>query len=243
MAERRGGGMAGRIGRTRALALVVLALAAPASVTLPAGGPSAPPSAAPLAEIQGVASATDGDTLRVGAERVRLFGIDAPETGQRCGDWDCGGAARSRLADLVGGGPVRCAPRDRDHYGRVVAVCTAGGVDLGGRLVAEGLARAYTRYGDAYAAAEADARTERLGLWRGAAEAPWDYRAAARRAERGYAPVSLRPAGAAEPPGDCHIKGNVSAGYPRTRIDPSRGEAWFCSEAEARAAGFRPAGG
>jgi hypothetical protein len=52
----------------------------------------------------------------------------------------------------------------------------------------------------------------------------------------------------------CRIKGNVSAGgriyhlpgtasYERTRIDPRRGEAWFCGEAEARAAGFRPAHG
>jgi endonuclease YncB( thermonuclease family) len=245
--------MAGGIGRTGFLALGALALLAPASVTLRVDAPAASPPAH-VAEIRGVARVTDGDTLRVGAERIRLFGIDAPETGQRCGGWDCGAAATSRLADLVGGDTIRCAPRDRDQYGRLVAVCTARGVDLGGRLVAEGLARAYTRYGDAYAAAEADARTERLGLWRGAAEAPWEYRAAARRAERGYAPVSLKPTGTADPPAGCRIKGNVSAGgtrlyhlpgggsYERTRIDPGRGEAWFCSEAEASAAGFRPAG-
>ena len=208
-----------------------------------------------LAEIRGTAQVSDGDTLRVGESRIRLFGIDAPEKGQRCGDWACGAAATRRLSELVGSARIRCTPRDRDRYGRVVATCSAGEVDLGGQLVSEGLARAYTRYGDDYAEVEAQARTERLGLWRGPAQAPWDYRAVERRAAEGYEAIAVAPAGAAEPPGECRIKGNIGAGgarlyhlpdgrsYARTRIDESRGEAWFCSEAEAQAAGFRPAGG
>ena len=97
--------------------------------------------AAPVAAEE--ARITDGDTLRLGAVSVRLFGIDAPEDGQRCADaggadWDCGDAAAARLAGLAAAGPVRCEPRDVDRYGRLVSVCTAAGVDLGGQLVAEG---------------------------------------------------------------------------------------------------------
>ena len=200
----------------------------------------------------GDAEVKDGDTLSLGARDIRLFGIDAPEARQMCAradgtPWACGRAAADRLAELVAEGPVRCRPEDIDRYGRLVAACAAGGVDLGGRLVAEGLARAYARYSDAYVALEAEARAAGLGLWQGAAEAPWEYRAeTAPSATQGFVPAAGGP-----PPG-CAIKGNVSAngariyhlpggpGYARTRIDPDRGEAWFCDEDAARAAGFRP---
>ena len=68
-------------------------------------------------------------------------------------------------------------PRDRDRYGRLVATCRVGRLDLGARLVAEGLARAYTRFGDDYAANERKAKTEAIGLWHGPAAAPWEFRA------------------------------------------------------------------
>ena len=138
---------------------------------------------------------------------------------------------------------MTCRPRDRDRYGRLVATCTVAGTDLGERLVAEGLARAYTRFGDDYAAAERRAKTEAIGLWHGPSAAPWDFRAAARRPQ---------VAESAPPPG-CRIKGNVTTAgarvyhlpggrfYERTRVDPRRGEAWFCDEPAAVAAGFRPA--
>jgi endonuclease YncB( thermonuclease family) len=200
----------------------------------------------------GDAVVKDGDTLRLGARDVRLFGVDAPEARQMCAradgaPWACGRAAAARLAELVAEGPVRCRPEDTDRYGRVVSTCTAGGVDLGGRLVAEGLARAYLQFSDAYAAAEAEARAAGLGLWQGAAEAPWEHRAGTAAATGGFAPAAGGP-----PSPGCAIKGNVAAGgdriyhlpggpgYASTRIDPGKGEAWFCDEAAARAAGFRP---
>jgi endonuclease YncB( thermonuclease family) len=208
-----------------ALALVLLALPAAAG------------------EIRGAARVTDGDTLAIGAAHVRLHGIDAPEAGQSCalrggGAWDCGAAAEARLRALVQGREVRCVPEELDGYGRVVARCWADGADVGARLVAEGLARAYARYSADYVAVEADARGRRLGLWQGPAEAPWDYR-------QGF----VAAAGA----NGCRIKGNVTKrgriyhlpgtpSYERTRINPRRGEAWFCDEAAARAAGFRKAG-
>jgi len=226
--------------RRIAVALAALLAALPAaSERLGAAQP------ADAAVVRGRAEVSDGDTLRIGPERIRLFGIDAPEAGQSCdsgakGDWPCGAAATARLRELIGERAVICVPRDRDRYGRLVATCSVGRLDLGGRLVAEGLARAYTRFGDDYAAAESRAKTEQIGLWHGPAAAPWDFRAA------------RAPAAAARAPG-CGIKGNVGTSgarvyhlpggrfYERTRIDPRRGEAWFCYEAEAQAAGFRPA--
>ena len=200
----------------------------------------------PPSLVRGPAEVHDGDTLRIGAQRIRLFGIDAPEVGQACdsgdkGTWPCGAVATERLRALIGDGPVTCAPRDRDRYGRLVATCTAGRVDLGGRLVAEGLARAYTRFGDDYREVERQAKTDEVGLWHGISTAPWDFRAA-------HAPAAPVP-----PTPGCAIKGNVGTSgakvyhlpgarsYEKTRIDPRRGEAWFCDAAAAEAAGFRPA--
>lgn len=224
------GGSRSRRGGILALALVLAAAPSPAQ------------------DVSGPARVTDGDTLAIGRERVRIFGIDAPEAGQSCGggpeqDWACGRVATARLRELVAGRTVRCSQRDRDRYGRMVAVCEAGGVDLGRRMVSEGLARAYTRFGDDYAEAEARAKTERLGLWHNASQAPWDWRAETR-------PRAV-PAATEPPDPACAVKGNVSASgariyhlpgsrdYARTRIDPRKGEAWFCSAEEAEIAGWR----
>lgn len=165
------------IAAVSALALLAAAFAAdePGGPPVPASGPAA----------SGPARAIDGDTLELAGHRVRLHGIDAPERAQRCTDggnrdWACGQAATRRLAALLETGATRCSVRDTDRYGRLVAVCSSGGRDLGGVLVREGLARAYTAYDDAYVADESAARAARRGIWQGAAEAPWSYRAAAR---------------------------------------------------------------
>lgn len=74
-------------------------------------------------------------------------------------------------------GTSRAPPLDRDAYGRIIARCTARGVDLAEVLVAEGLVWAYRRYSDDHTAAEDQARSAGLGIWRPAMEPPWDYRA------------------------------------------------------------------
>ena len=201
--------------------------------------------AAPVAAetVTGVARVVDGDTLEVAGTRIRLFGIDAPEAGQSCRDhagrvWDCGAHATRRLADLAVG-KLRCEARDTDRYGRVVARCTAAGRDLAAVLVAEGAVFAYERYSREYLAAEAQARAAGRGLWAGPAERPHLVRAGA--STKGAAPQA----------GGCAIKGNISdkgriyhlpgsRSYAATRINTAKGERWFCSEAEARAAGWRP---
>ena len=198
--------------------------------------------------LSGLARVVDGDTLHVDRVRVRLHGIDAPESAQRCRTsgrlWPCGREATRALARRIGGRPVACEERDRDRYGRVVAVCTVAGLDLNRWMVAEGWAFAYRRYARDYVAAEFRARAARRGIWRGEAVAPWDWRRGKRLSGSG-APAPRRDGRG------CRIKGNIGGDgrriyhvpggqyYDRTRIDTSRGERWFCSESAARAAGWR----
>jgi endonuclease YncB( thermonuclease family) len=92
--------------------------------------------AAPAADvISGVPYIVDGDTLSIGNLKIRLEGIDAPETDQICLDqnaatWTCGVVVRDRLAERVGKHSIDCTPRGTDRYGRTLAVCSLAGEDL-----------------------------------------------------------------------------------------------------------------
>jgi len=117
----------------------------------------------------------DGDTFETAAERIRLFGIDAPERAQR------GGAqAADALRRFIGKAQPSCIEVDRDRYGRVVALCTVGGADLSLSMVSAGHAVAWCSYLQRqrpeflpkFRAAEAQARQARLGIWR-AEFVPW----------------------------------------------------------------------
>jgi len=199
--------------------------------------------------IVGPARVLDGDSLEVRGRQIRLFGIDAPEGGQTCLDqarrsYPCGERARAALIAKIGGSTVRCVVQDTDRYERLVAVCYRGDEDLNGWLVAEGWALAYRRYSRDYVDAEDAARRAGVGMWRGRFEKPWEYR------ERQRTEAQARQAERA--PG-CNIKGNINSRgeriyhlpgqrhYEQTRITESQGERYFCSEAEARAAGWRRA--
>lgn len=127
---------------------------------------------------------TDGDTLKFGGVTYRLFGIDAPEARQTCPDgWPAGRMATTRLQALISGRSVICQQKDRDRYSRIVAVCRAGGQDLGAIMVREGLAWAFVRYSSAYVDQEARARADRRGVHAHGCTAAWDWRAE-QRAER-----------------------------------------------------------
>jgi endonuclease YncB( thermonuclease family) len=129
------------------------------------------------AAIVGSARVIDGDSLIVAGTEVRLYGIDAPERGQTCMragiDWNCGAEAAAALRSAAAGREVVCRQRDRDRYGRIVAVCTAAGVDLGAAMVKGGLAVAL----GAYAADEREARDARRGLWSSSFDRPSAWRA------------------------------------------------------------------
>ena len=130
----------------------------------------------------GRASVVDGDTLEIRGERVRLWGIDAPESAQTCLDeagrpWPCGRRAAFALADFLGQRTVSCQVRERDRYGRAVAVCSVGSVEINRWLVAEGWALAYVQYGGSvYLDAQRQAQAARKGVWRGSFQPPWEYR-------------------------------------------------------------------
>jgi endonuclease YncB( thermonuclease family) len=123
----------------------------------------------------------DGDTLTVAGERIRLWGIDAPELQQTCtragGTYPCGEVARYVLLSFVKGQTVSCQERDRDRYRRIVARCQVAGRDLGELMVRAGQAVDYTRYSKAaYAEAERIARREGKGLWAGSFADPGEWR-------------------------------------------------------------------
>lgn len=195
-------------------------------------------------DIRGAVRVVDGDTIDVGETRVRLEGIDAPEAGQTCnrkwfGRWACGHEATAALHRLTDQRTVSCDPRGTDKYGRVLAVCYVDGRDINAQMVRRGYAWAFVKYSQSYVREEALARTEGVGIWQGQSEPAWEY-----RAKRWAAAEVKAPEG-------CAIKGNVtksgkiyhmpwSPWYARIRIEPEKGKRWFCSEAEALAAGWRP---
>ena len=189
----------------------------------------------------------DGDTLGMGGERVRLYGIDAPETGQTCersgGPWQCGVAATAALATWLDGKAVACVELERDRYGRSVSTCSADGQDVGAWMVRQGWAVEYRQYSDGrYALVEREAAGRRVGIHAGTFTRPSAWRSGAATSE---------VAASYQQAGDCRIKGNINSegeriyhmpgmrSYGATRIDEANGERWFCSEEEARAAGWR----
>lgn len=207
--------------------------------------------------IEGTAEVIDGDSLRVGGTEVRLFGVDAPEFTQTCfsngSPVACGVMAKEALDGLIGGATLVCIAQDTDTYGRTVARCRTSGVDVGDALVASGWATAFRRYSDDYVATEARARASRAGIWQWDFQLPEDYRARQQmttespRTARTTAKASAAPR-QFERNGMCLIKGNHSRrgewiyhlpGMPY--YDETRAEAFFCTEAQAQAAGYRRA--
>jgi endonuclease YncB( thermonuclease family) len=216
------------------------------------------PTCAAAQPVVGSAEVTDGDTLSIGQTKIRLYGIDAPEKNQICqrdgSEWACGEEARRQLQDLVADRQVTCHGTGSDQYGRTLAVCEAGGSELNRTLVEYGWAVAFRRYSDAYVGAEFTAKSNRAGIWASAFTLPEEWRAenaskseqasAPLRAARQHAVTRAVPAASA----GCVIKGNRNRkgqwiyhlpGMPY--YDATRAEEWFCTEAHARAAGYRRA--
>ena len=198
----------------------------------------------------GVTHVIDGDTLDIGDTRVRLGGIDAPERSERCtlpsgADWACGRWAWHETERLLQGRELACTDLGTRSHDRVVARCTLDGRDVADLLIRRGVARVCDRFAaeqgvlETYRRAEAVAGAQQAGIFGGPLNPPAGF---CRRA----APATVQA-----PDSNCAIKGNASA---NGRIYHLPGQAhydrvtmahpdtrWFCSEAEARAAGWRRA--
>ena len=211
------------------------------------------------------AHAQDADTIKFDGKTFRLDGIDAPEIDQSCLDaegalYPCGRLAAQELSKLIGEHPAHCEDRGEDtvYKKRRIGLChAADGTEINRWLVQNGWAINFEPYAKGrFKGDEDDARAGQFGMWKGCFVAPSDFRRWNKRTATLLGP-SCPPDARAKlfadhpemPPG-CEIKGKYSI-----RAWPSRGiyhlpgcgsyrrtakpDRWFCSEDDARAAGFR----
>jgi endonuclease YncB( thermonuclease family) len=164
-----------------------------------------------------------------------LGGIDAPERKQ-----DFGTKSKQKLSSLIAGKYIEVEYDKRDRYGRIIGKLINGGQDINLLQIKHGYAWHYKYYQNdqsasdraLYDEAEIEARNKTIGLWSAPAIPPWEWRRSGNQQTTG-----------------CNIKGNISSNgnriyhlpgttwYSRTKINEAKGERWFCSEEEARAAG------
>lgn len=121
----------------------------------------------------------DGDTLALGADRLRLIGIDAPELQQTCQyddgrSWSCGEQARGHLSQLLAQGAPECRGSQTDRYHRLLVSCLVGGQSINARMVREGFALADGAV--TFRGEQSQAQAARLGLWAGRFEHPRVWR-------------------------------------------------------------------
>jgi endonuclease YncB( thermonuclease family) len=139
-------------------------------------------SAAAASELTGQASVVDGDTIEIHGNRIRLWGIDAPESSQLCrGDdsllYRCGAKASLELDAFLARRPIRCLATSTDQYGRTVATCSLNGTDLGEWLVSHGYALDWPLFSHSkYREAQRGAEKAERGTWSGSFVEPWLYR-------------------------------------------------------------------
>jgi endonuclease YncB( thermonuclease family) len=207
--------------------------------------------------IAGRASVIDGDTIEIHGERIRFLDIDTPESRQPCTrpdgeEWRCGQQAALALSDWIGASVVTCETDKLDRYKRHLAHCAIDGSDVAEWLAESGWGVPYRDCKCEVVRSAADqAKAARLGIWAGTFIMPWEWRAQESAGEQPTAQPTIKQT---TPPDSsaCLIKGNISSKgeriyhvpggkwYDATSIDKSKGERWFCSETEARAAGWRP---
>ncbi len=123
----------------------------------------------------------DGDTIRIHSEKIRLYGIDAPEKKQICKDkkgkdYKCGEKAKDQLKKIIRNKKVNCNRKGKDRYRRSISICYADSENINQMMVKSGWALAYRRYSKDYLPEEKIARNKKIGLWSGIFQMPWIWR-------------------------------------------------------------------
>lgn len=195
------------------------------------------------AELSGrVVSIADGDTFTLLTSdkqqiKIRLAEIDAPESSQPYGS-----KSKQNLSGLIFGEEVRIVVQTTDRYGRTVGRPFVRSLDVCEEMIRSGSAWVYRQYviDKGLFKIESEAKAALRGLWalpEAEQVAPWEWR-------RGLN-------NSVERSDNCNIKGNInskgdriyhapgSRSYGATKINESKGERWFCSKTEAKAAGWR----
>ena len=123
---------------------------------------------------------TDGDTIRIGDERIRFSGIDAPEIKQICIyqeiEFKCGEYSKNLLIEKISNQQVNCIREGKDQYGRTLAECFVVKESLSSYLVREGYAFAYRKYSNKFILDEEYAQSKGNGMWSMDFMFPWDFR-------------------------------------------------------------------
>ena len=140
-------------------------------------------------KISGFAKVVDGDTIKINSKKIRLYGIDAPEKKQKCKktyliisfmsftkDYMCGEVSTEKLIKKINKQKLNCNILDVDRYKRLIGECFKRNINLNSWMVSNGYAVAYRKYSKKYVLDEINAKNNKLGIWQGKFEMPWDYR-------------------------------------------------------------------
>ena len=140
-------------------------------------------------KISGFAKVVDGDTIKINSKKIRLYGIDAPEKKQKCKktyltisfmsftkDYMCGEVSTQKLIKKINKQKLNCNILDVDRYKRLIGECFKRNINLNSWMVSNGYAVVYRKYSKKYVSDEINAKNNKLGIWQGKFEMPWDYR-------------------------------------------------------------------
>ena len=142
-----------------------------------------------IKEITGYAIIIDGDTIKIDTKKIRLHGIDAPEKKQTCKkpyltigffsftkNYLCGQVSTDKLTKKINNQIIKCKIKNVDRYNRLIGECYKRNENLNSWLVSNGYAVAYRKYSKKYTLEEMNAKNNKLGIWQGKFEMPWDFR-------------------------------------------------------------------
>ena len=139
--------------------------------------------------IEGIPRVIDGDSLEINDNKIRLFGIDAPEKKQTCKkpylvisflnfqrDYKCGQMAINELKNFINNRTIKCISENKDRYNRYLSTCYIKKININSWLVKNGYAVAYKKYSKKYIVEEQHAKKNELGIWQGTFQNPEEWR-------------------------------------------------------------------